>query len=103
MGGGASSVAARGTTALIEDPEEQSAADALVPEPWEPGTKSHYVRLSPKALTGRRFKVNTPDVWNTRLNVRRRTSFEWPLPSAAGATDCSVAGMCAGAGVGSGP
>lgn len=70
------SVVARGAMVLIENPDEQSAADALGLEPWEPGTKSHYVRLSPKALTGRRFKVNAPDMWNTRLNDPRRTSFE---------------------------
>jgi nitroimidazol reductase NimA-like FMN-containing flavoprotein (pyridoxamine 5'-phosphate oxidase superfamily) len=70
------SVVVRGTTSLIEDPDEQSAVDTLGLEPWEPGTKSHYVRLSPQALTGRRFKVNAPDVWTTRLNDQRRTSFE---------------------------
>jgi nitroimidazol reductase NimA-like FMN-containing flavoprotein (pyridoxamine 5'-phosphate oxidase superfamily) len=70
------SVVARGTTALIENPDEQSATDALGLEPWERGTKSHYVRLSPVALTGRRFKVNAPDVWKTRLNDQRRASFE---------------------------
>jgi uncharacterized protein len=70
------SVVARGATALIENPDEQAAADALGLEPWQPGTKSHYVRLTPEALTGRRFKVTAPDVWNTRLNDPRRTSFE---------------------------
>ena len=70
------SVVARGTTSLIEDPAERSAADALGLEPWQPGTKAHYVRLSPQALTGRRFKVNAPDVWNTRLRDQRRASFE---------------------------
>jgi nitroimidazol reductase NimA-like FMN-containing flavoprotein (pyridoxamine 5'-phosphate oxidase superfamily) len=70
------SVVVRGTTSLIEDPDEQSAMATLGLEPWEPGTKSHYVRLSPQALTGRRFKVNAPDVWTTRLNDQRRTSFE---------------------------
>jgi hypothetical protein len=70
------SVIVRGTTSLIEDPDEQSAVDTLGLEPWEPGTKQHYVRLSPQALTGRRFKVNAPDVWSTRLNDQRRASFE---------------------------
>jgi uncharacterized protein len=70
------SVVTRGTMALVDDPGEQSAADALGLEPWEPGTKSHYVRLTPKVLTGRRFKVAAPDVWNTRLNDQRRASFE---------------------------
>lgn len=70
------SVVTRGTTALVDDPEEQSAADALGLEPWEPGTKSHYVRLTPNVLTGRRFKVAAPDVWNTRVNDQRRARFE---------------------------
>ncbi|MDQ0867818.1 nitroimidazol reductase NimA-like FMN-containing flavoprotein (pyridoxamine 5'-phosphate oxidase superfamily) [Arthrobacter sp. V1I9] len=70
------SVIVRGTTSLIQDPDEQAAVDTLGLEPWEPGTKPHYVRLSPQALTGRRFKVNAPDVWNTRTNDQRRASFE---------------------------
>jgi uncharacterized protein len=70
------SVVVRGTTSLIEDPDEQSAVDTLGLEAWEPGTKPHCVRLSPQTLTGRRFMVNTPDEWNTRLNDQRRASFE---------------------------
>jgi nitroimidazol reductase NimA-like FMN-containing flavoprotein (pyridoxamine 5'-phosphate oxidase superfamily) len=70
------SVVVRGTTSLIDDPDEQSAVDTLGLEPWEPGTKSHYIRLSPQALTGRQFKVNAPDLWDTRLNDQRRASFE---------------------------
>ena len=70
------SVVTKGTIVLIDSQEEQSAADALGLEPWEPGAKSHYVRLAPNVLTGRRFKVAAPDVWNTRLNDQRRTSFE---------------------------
>jgi uncharacterized protein len=70
------SVVARGGTVTVDDPAERAAADALGLEPWQPGTKSHYVRLSPNALTGRRFKVNAPDVWNTRLGDQRRASFE---------------------------
>lgn len=38
--------------------------------------ESHYVRLSPQALTGQQFKVNAPDVWNTRINDQRSASFE---------------------------
>jgi len=34
------------------------------------------VRVAPKALTGRRFKVNRPDVWTTRLADPRRATFE---------------------------
>jgi nitroimidazol reductase NimA-like FMN-containing flavoprotein (pyridoxamine 5'-phosphate oxidase superfamily) len=74
--GEAWSVTARGVMALIDNPEEQSAADALGLEPWEPGNKAHYVRLAPKVLTGRRFKVAAPDIWNTRLADQRRSAFE---------------------------
>ena len=70
------SVVVRGTTTLIEAPAELSAVDVLNLEPWEPGTKRHYVRLSPLTLTGRRFRVAAPDVWNTRLHDERRASFE---------------------------
>jgi nitroimidazol reductase NimA-like FMN-containing flavoprotein (pyridoxamine 5'-phosphate oxidase superfamily) len=70
------SVVTRGTLAKIYSQEEKSAVDALGLEPWEPGEKSHYVRLAPNVLTGRRFKVAAPDVWNTRGNDQRRTSFE---------------------------
>ncbi|HEY8701202.1 MAG TPA: pyridoxamine 5'-phosphate oxidase family protein [Arthrobacter sp.] len=70
------SVVARGETAIITNPDEIAAVDALHLEPWQPGPKDHYVRLSPRALTGRRFKVNKPDVWNTRLTDQRRSSFE---------------------------
>lgn len=70
------SVVVRGDTALIEDQAEKDAVDALSLEPWQPGNKDHYIRLSARALTGRRFKVNKPDVWNTRLSDRRRASFE---------------------------
>ncbi len=50
--------------------------DRLGLEPWHPGDKFYYIRLSARALTGRRFKVNRPDVWNTRVQDRRRASFE---------------------------
>lgn len=50
--------------------------DSLGLEPWQPGEKANYIRLSPRALTGRRFKVNRPDVWTTRAQDKRRASFE---------------------------
>jgi nitroimidazol reductase NimA-like FMN-containing flavoprotein (pyridoxamine 5'-phosphate oxidase superfamily) len=70
------SVVARGEAGLIEDQAEKDAVDDLLLEPWQPGEKNFYVRLAPKALTGRRFKVNNPDVWRTRLADPRRASFE---------------------------
>ncbi|MFS0716522.1 pyridoxamine 5'-phosphate oxidase family protein [Arthrobacter sp. 1P04PC] len=70
------SVMARGEAELVEDQAEKDAVDALLLEPWQPGEKSYYVRVPPKALTGRRFKVTQPDVWKTRLADPRRASFE---------------------------
>ncbi|WP_354186563.1 pyridoxamine 5'-phosphate oxidase family protein [Arthrobacter sp. UYCu712] len=70
------SVMARGEIELIESEEHQRTVDALLLEPWQPGDKNHYVRLAPKALTGRRFKVSQPDLWTTRPADPRRASFE---------------------------
>ncbi|MET3719978.1 MULTISPECIES: pyridoxamine 5'-phosphate oxidase family protein [unclassified Arthrobacter] len=70
------SVVVRGDTEVIQDQADKDAVDELSLEPWQPGPKEHYIRLTASALTGRRFKVNKPDVWNTRLSDRRRTSFE---------------------------
>ncbi|MGO4587431.1 pyridoxamine 5'-phosphate oxidase family protein [Micrococcaceae bacterium Sec5.1] len=70
------SVVARGETILMTDPDETAKVDALGLEPWQPGPKDNYIRLVPRALTGRRFKVNAPDVWQTKTNDARRASFE---------------------------
>ena len=70
------SVMARGEIELIENEEHKRAVDALLLEPWQPGDKDYYVRLAPKALTGRRFKVSKPDLWTTRPADPRRASFE---------------------------
>ncbi|VXC03586.1 Flavin-nucleotide-binding protein [Arthrobacter sp. 9V] len=70
------SVVARGDTELMTDPDEMAGVDALGLEPWQPGVKDNYIRLTPRALTGRRFKVNQPDLWKTRTNDPRRASFE---------------------------
>ncbi|MDQ0028675.1 pyridoxamine 5'-phosphate oxidase family protein [Arthrobacter bambusae] len=65
--GKAWSVVARGPAHLIVDLQEKAAADALHLDPWQPGSKSHYLRLTLDALTGRRFKATRPDIWNTPL------------------------------------
>lgn len=70
------SVVARGDTEVIQDQADKDAVDALNLEPWHSGPKDNYIRLTAKALTGRRFQVTKPDVWNTRLSDRRRASFE---------------------------
>ena len=70
------SVTVRGGTDLIKEPSEKARIESLGLEPWQPGVKDHYIRLTPRALTGRRFKVNPPDLWNTRSTDARRASFE---------------------------
>jgi uncharacterized protein len=70
------SVVVRGDTDIVGDQADKDAVDSLGLEPWQPGEKAHYIRLTARALTGRRFKVNKPDIWNTRTVDRRRTSFE---------------------------
>ncbi|MDQ0662608.1 nitroimidazol reductase NimA-like FMN-containing flavoprotein (pyridoxamine 5'-phosphate oxidase superfamily) [Arthrobacter ulcerisalmonis] len=70
------SVVVRGDTEIVEDQAVKDAVDSLGLEPWQPGEKANYIRLNAKALTGRRFQVNRPDVWNTRLQDQRRASFE---------------------------
>ena len=67
---------ARGEAELIESQDEKDAVDALLLEPWQPGEKAYDVRVAPKALTRRRFNVNKPDLWNTRLSDPRRSTFE---------------------------
>ncbi|MCZ9881763.1 pyridoxamine 5'-phosphate oxidase family protein [Arthrobacter sp. B2a2-09] len=63
--GKAWSVVARGPAHLIVDLQEKAAADALHLDPWQPGSKSYYLRLTLDAVTGRRFKAIRPDIWNT--------------------------------------
>ena len=67
---------ARGEAQLIDSQQEKDDVDARLLEPWQPGDKDYYVRLAPKAMTGRRFKVNRPDLWSTRLADPRRAAFE---------------------------
>lgn len=65
-----------GDTAVIEDQADKDAVDGLGLEPWQPGVKANYIRLTACALTGRRSKVNRPDVWAMRQQDRRWASFE---------------------------
>lgn len=63
--GKAWSVVARGRAHIVVDLQQKAAADALHLDPWQPGSKSHYLRLTLDAVTGRRFNATRPDIWNT--------------------------------------
>jgi nitroimidazol reductase NimA-like FMN-containing flavoprotein (pyridoxamine 5'-phosphate oxidase superfamily) len=49
------SVLVRGEAIEVTDPTELARLRKLPLDPWAPGTKAHYVRILPAALTGRRI------------------------------------------------
>ena len=49
------SVLVRGEAIEVTDPAELARLRKLPLDPWAPGTKTHYVRILPAALTGRRI------------------------------------------------
>jgi nitroimidazol reductase NimA-like FMN-containing flavoprotein (pyridoxamine 5'-phosphate oxidase superfamily) len=49
------SVLVRGEAVEVTDPAELARLRGLPLRPWEPGAKSHYVRLLPALVTGRRI------------------------------------------------
>ncbi|RBY79674.1 pyridoxamine 5'-phosphate oxidase family protein [Blastococcus sp. TF02A-26] len=44
--------------------------------PWQAGIKDRFIRIIPTALSGRRFAVASPDVWQTPLSGGRRSSID---------------------------
>lgn len=73
--GKAWSVVVRGRAQLVVDRDEKAAVDALNLEPWQHGSKSNYLRLSPNAVTGRSFTTTRPDIWKTPVTDPRTTMF----------------------------
>jgi nitroimidazol reductase NimA-like FMN-containing flavoprotein (pyridoxamine 5'-phosphate oxidase superfamily) len=59
------SVLVRGEASEITDPDELARVRQLSLYPWAPGAKTHYVRILPSVLTGRRIAVprDTPWQW----------------------------------------
>jgi nitroimidazol reductase NimA-like FMN-containing flavoprotein (pyridoxamine 5'-phosphate oxidase superfamily) len=49
------SVVVRGEAVEVTDPAELARLRKLPLDPWAPGAKTHYVRILPAALTGRRI------------------------------------------------
>jgi len=54
------SIVIRGTGTEVVDPDELEAVRKLPLHPWAQGAKSHYVRIVPDEITGRRL-VRNPD------------------------------------------
>jgi nitroimidazol reductase NimA-like FMN-containing flavoprotein (pyridoxamine 5'-phosphate oxidase superfamily) len=51
------SVVVRGEAVEVTDPAELARLRKLPLHPWAPGAKTHYVRILPAALTGRRISA----------------------------------------------
>jgi uncharacterized protein len=59
------SVLVRGQATEITDPDDLARVGQLPLYPWAPGAKTHYIRIQPSALTGRRIALphDTPWQW----------------------------------------
>jgi uncharacterized protein len=44
--------------------------------PWQEGDKGRFIRIVPRATSGRRFPIADPSVWATPLSGSKRTSAE---------------------------
>ncbi len=54
------SVVVRGEAVEVTDPAALARLRKLPLDPWAPGAKTHYVRILPAALTGRRISTPRP-------------------------------------------
>lgn len=70
------SVVLRGRAEHILQPRALAAAGNLPLFPWQQGPKEHFVRIHLINMTGRRFTVAKPDIWNAPVTDKRRESFE---------------------------
>lgn len=56
----ARSVIVRGTARSLRTPEELEEAERAQVLPWTRPEKTHYVRIVPQSVTGRRFQFGSP-------------------------------------------
>jgi nitroimidazol reductase NimA-like FMN-containing flavoprotein (pyridoxamine 5'-phosphate oxidase superfamily) len=70
------SVVARGDAKEIDDNYELIDTLDLPLFPWQAGEKGHFVRIDPDIITGRRFSVVDPTVWQTPLSGMKRSSID---------------------------
>jgi hypothetical protein len=70
------SVVVKGKAAAITGTQEILDSASLYLFPWQAGRKDHFVRITPDAITGRRFKVTPPLTWWTQLSGAVRSSPE---------------------------
>jgi uncharacterized protein len=70
------SVVVKGQAAAVTGTEEILDSASLYLFPWQAGRKDHFVRITPDAITGRRFQVTPPLTWWTQLSGVPRSSPE---------------------------
>ncbi len=70
------SVVIKGQATAVRNPDELLDTVGLLLFPWQSGKKEHFVRITPDAVTGRRFKVVPPLTWWTPLDDATRSGLE---------------------------
>jgi nitroimidazol reductase NimA-like FMN-containing flavoprotein (pyridoxamine 5'-phosphate oxidase superfamily) len=70
------SVVVKGHAAEVEQTEEFRTNVGQLLFPWSPGSKDRFVRITPTAITGRRFTIALPQTWEINLDNATRAGFE---------------------------
>ncbi|RJN32862.1 pyridoxamine 5'-phosphate oxidase family protein [Nesterenkonia natronophila] len=70
------SVVVKGPATAIDKGGSFLASSAHRLVPWESGSKDHFVRITPEAVTGRRFSVAPPHAWDISLDDATRSGLE---------------------------
>jgi hypothetical protein len=70
------SVVVKGAGRVVTGTEEVLETSQLYLVPWQAGRKDAFVRITPDAVTGRRFKVTAPLTWWTQLSGAVKTAPE---------------------------
>ncbi|NMR28671.1 pyridoxamine 5'-phosphate oxidase family protein [Crystallibacter degradans] len=70
------SVVVKGQAAELEQAQALSTEAAQHLLPWEAGAKDHFVRITPTEVTGRRFTVAHPHIWDITLDDATRAGLE---------------------------
>ncbi|WP_432245015.1 pyridoxamine 5'-phosphate oxidase family protein [Arthrobacter sp. G.S.26] len=70
------SVVVKGKAAALTGTEEILDSMSLFLFPWQGGQKDHFVRITPDAITGRRFRVTPPLTWWTQFSTAPQASPE---------------------------
>lgn len=70
------SVVVKGRARELEHTDEFLASNAPRLIAWEPGTKDHFIRITPEVVTGRRFLAASRHAWDASLDDASRSGLE---------------------------